>query len=206
MNGQFLVATLAIALAGCAAGFLRHNFHPARIYMGDAGSLFLGFLLAVLALRLRTHMATRITFLVPIVILGVALFDTALVTANRLIHRRSPISGGRDHTSHRLVFVGIPVPVSVSIIYAGAVALGWLGVVMARVDRTTGIILMSLVLLIALFVGVLLSLVPVYETSRRRRLIIQDVTGHDRAGEVTAALGEPATIQGRSELGVVRSG
>jgi UDP-GlcNAc:undecaprenyl-phosphate GlcNAc-1-phosphate transferase len=183
--------------------------------MGDAGSLFIGFLLAVLALRLRTQMATRITFLVPIVILGVALFDTALVTANRLIHRRSPISGGRDHTSHRLVFVGIPVPVSVSLIYTGAVALAWLGVVMARIDRATSFILAGLVVVIALFLGVLLSLVPVYETSHRRRLMIQDVTTEEPADqlrtlepahEVTAPVDQPVALRGRSDLDVAKSG
>jgi UDP-GlcNAc:undecaprenyl-phosphate GlcNAc-1-phosphate transferase len=205
LNGQFLVATLAIALAGCAAGFLRHNFHPARIYMGDAGSLFIGFLLSVLALRLRTHMATRITFLVPVVILGVALFDTALVVTNRLIHRRSPISGGRDHSSHRLTFVGIPVPMSVSIIYAAAVALGWLGIVMSRIDRTTGFILMGLVLVIAVFFGVVLSLVPVYETSRRRRLVIQEVPPPEPPHEVTARLEQPVALSGLSEVDVRRT-
>ena len=178
-NGQFLVATLAIALAGCAAGFLRHNFHPARIYMGDSGSLFLGFLLAVIGLKLRFDGPTEVTFFVPILVLGVALFDTTLVTATRLIHRRSPFLGGRDHTSHRLVFVGLPVPVAVSLIYAVAVSLGWLGLIMSRVDRGTGFLLMALVLTVGAFLGVLLAVVPVYETSRRRHLMIQEVDRHE---------------------------
>ncbi|HVE47452.1 MAG TPA: MraY family glycosyltransferase [Acidimicrobiales bacterium] len=180
LNGQFLVATLAIALAGVATGFLRHNFQPARIYMGDAGSLFLGFLLAVLSLKLRTRIVTRTTFLVPMVILGVALFDTTLVTVTRLIHHRSPMMGGRDHTSHRLVHVGIPVRATVGLIYAACVALGWLGLVMSRLDRSTSFILMGLVLAVALFLGVLLALVPVYDTSRRRHLAIREVTPEER--------------------------
>ena len=179
LNGQFLVAVLALALVGCAAGFLRHNFHPARIYMGDAGSLFLGFLLAVLCLRLRTNPDTRITIFVPILILGVALFDTGLVTATRLLHRRSPLSGGRDHTSHRLVFVGIPVPAAVSLIYGVAAGLGWMSVVVARIDRTSMLVLVGLVGAVALFAGVLLSMVPVYETSRRRRVVLQEVRRHE---------------------------
>jgi UDP-GlcNAc:undecaprenyl-phosphate GlcNAc-1-phosphate transferase len=179
LNGQFLVAVMALALVGCAAGFLRHNFHPARIYMGDAGALFLGFMLAVLCLRLRTSPATRITFFVPVLILGVALFDTTLVTVTRLLNHRSPLSGGRDHTSHRLVFVGIPVPAAVSLIYGVAAALGWLAIVMVRVDRPTSFILMGLVVGVALFVGVLLGMVPVYETSRRRRYMISEVVSHE---------------------------
>ncbi|HET6963700.1 MAG TPA: MraY family glycosyltransferase [Acidimicrobiales bacterium] len=179
LNGQFLVAVMSLALVGCAAGFLRHNFHPARIYMGDAGSLFLGFLLAVLCMRLRTNPSTRITIFVPILILGVALFDTALVTIARLLHRRSPLSGGRDHTSHRLVFVGVPVPVAVSLIYAVAAGLGWLSIVVARIDRTSMLVLVGLVGAVALFVGTLLGMVPVYETSRRRRFVLQEVRRHE---------------------------
>jgi UDP-GlcNAc:undecaprenyl-phosphate/decaprenyl-phosphate GlcNAc-1-phosphate transferase len=173
-NGQFLVATLAIALAGCAGGFLRSNFYPAKIYMGDAGSLFVGFMLAVIGLKLRFGGPTEITFFVPILVLGVPLFDTALVLVNRIIHRRNPMSGGRDHVSHRLVFVGLPVPAAVGLIYGGAVSLGWLAFVMANVGRRTGFLLMAWVLTISAFLGVLASLVPVYETSRRRHLMIRE--------------------------------
>jgi UDP-GlcNAc:undecaprenyl-phosphate GlcNAc-1-phosphate transferase len=74
-RGQFLVAALSVALAGCAVGFLRHNFHPARIYMGDAGSLFLGFLLAVIATRIDLVATPPLVALfVPLLVLGVALF------------------------------------------------------------------------------------------------------------------------------------
>lgn len=181
-NGQYLVGALAAAVSGCAFGFLRHNFHPAQIYMGDAGSLFLGFLLAFLGIRLRFEGPTEVTFFVPILVLGVAIFDTTIVTVNRLLHRRSPLAGGRDHVSHRLVFIGIPVPAAVSLIYAGAVATGWLGLIMSRVDLSTGLLLMSWILSVAAFMGVLLSLVPVYENSSRRRLMLQEVRDHEPEG------------------------
>lgn len=175
-NGQFLVATLAIALAGCAAGFLRSNFHPARIYMGDAGSLFLGFMLATLSLKLRFPIAPRVVGLgVPVVLLAIPLFDTVLVTINRLYHHRSPLSGGRDHTSHRLVFVGIPVPVSVTLIYLLATSAGCLAVVLSRVDRNTALLLLGWLSIVGLLLGGLLSLVPVYDTSTRRHLVLQEV-------------------------------
>jgi UDP-GlcNAc:undecaprenyl-phosphate/decaprenyl-phosphate GlcNAc-1-phosphate transferase len=179
LNGQFLVATLAIALAGCAVGFLKHNFHPAKIYMGDAGSLFLGFLLAVLGMRLRFDAPTQVTFMVPILVLGVAMFDTTLVVITRLLHGRHPMEGGRDHTSHRLVFVGIPVPAAVSLIYMAGISLGWLAVVMSRLDRGSGYLLMGLVLTLGLFAGTLLGLVPVYENSKRKRMMLQEVGLHD---------------------------
>jgi UDP-GlcNAc:undecaprenyl-phosphate GlcNAc-1-phosphate transferase len=172
-NGQFLVASLAAGLAGCALGFLRSNFHPARIYMGDAGSLFLGFLLAYLGLKLRFDGPTSATFLVPIVVLGVAVFDTTMVSISRLLHHRSPFQGGRDHTSHRLVKVGIPVPAAVSLIYLAAIALGWLALVMSRIDRQSAYLLAGLIATVSVFAGLLLGHVPVYESSRRRHFAFQ---------------------------------
>ena len=179
MNGQILVAALAIALSGCALGFLRHNFHPARIYMGDAGSLFLGFLLAAIGMKLRFDGPVRVTFLVPILVLGIPIFDTLLVVTTRLIHRLSPFVGGRDHLSHRLVFVGIPVRPAVSLIYMGGVALGWLALAVARVDRITAYMIVGLVLVITFFLGTLLALVPVYESSRRRKMMLVAVEEHE---------------------------
>jgi UDP-GlcNAc:undecaprenyl-phosphate GlcNAc-1-phosphate transferase len=175
VNGQYLVATLAIALCGCAAGFLIHNFHPARIYMGDAGALFLGFLLATLGVKLRFDGDNDVTFFVPIAVLGIAIFDTTLVTITRVLHRRNPLRGGRDHTSHRLVFMGIPVPVAVGLIYGAAAAVGMFGLILSRVDRVSGFLLMGVLLAGAVFLGVLLGAVPVYETSRRRHLAMREV-------------------------------
>lgn len=178
-NGQFLVATLAIALAGCALGFLRDNFPPARIYMGDAGSLFLGFMLAVLGIKLRFDGPTQVTFFVPILVLGVPLFDTVLVTVNRLLHGRNPMLGGRDHTSHRLVFVGVPVTATVLLVYVGALSLGCLAAVMSNIDRGPAYLLMGWMLSVAVFFGVLLSRIPVYASSRRRHLMLQEVRPHE---------------------------
>ena len=163
VNGQFLVAALSAALTGCALGFLRHNFAPARIYMGDAGSLYLGFLLAYLGLKLRFDASDDVTFLVPILVLAVPIFDTVLVTASRLLNRRSPLSGGRDHTSHRLVHVGLPVPAAVGTIYVAAVSLGVIALVVSRVDRTSAYVLAGLVLALGVLTLVVLGRVPVYE-------------------------------------------
>ncbi len=187
VNGQFLVAALAVALAGCAVGFLRHNFHPARIYMGDSGSLFLGFVLAYLGVKLRFDGPTEVTFLVPILVLGVAIFDTTLVTVCRLLVGRSPFKGGLDHPSHRLVFIGIPVRAAVSLLYGAAVGLGVLGLVVSRIDQASAYMLAGLVVGAALFLAVLLARVPVYrvegvaaETSR------PEVPERNRQAEVGA--------------------
>jgi UDP-GlcNAc:undecaprenyl-phosphate GlcNAc-1-phosphate transferase len=180
IHGQYLVAALAAATAGCAAGFLRHNFHPARIYMGDAGSLFLGYLLAVLGLKITlTGTPSVVAAFVPILILGVPIFDTTLVTWQRLMHRRNPMNGGQDHTSHRLVWVGVPVPVAVCLLYAAGVCLGWLAILLARLDSTSGLLLVSFVFAVGAFLLGLLAAVPVYENSRQRRSMLRVVREHD---------------------------
>ena len=166
-NGQHLVAALSAALAGCAIGFLRSNFFPARIYMGDAGAYFFGFMVAYLGLKVQfLSSPSNNTFLVPILIVSVVIFDTSLVVCTRLYHGISPMRGGKDHTSHRLVRVGLPVPVAVGLIYVAAVAVGVIAFVVARIDDTSGWILAIFVGVVMVAFGGLLALVPVYDSSR----------------------------------------
>ncbi len=157
-HGEFLVAALAIALAGCAAGFLRHNFHPASIYMGDAGSLFLGFLIATLSLKLRDTPATRVDMAALAALVWVALLDTSLVVVTRVLSRTSPFTGGQDHTSHRLVKLGLPVKGAVGVIYAVTAALAGVGVYLSVVAGGSGVGTIALIAEAAggiLFIGLL---------------------------------------------------
>lgn len=175
-NGQFLVAALAISLAGCAAGFLRHNFHPARIYMGDGGALFLGFLIAYLGIKLRFSDSVSGAFLVPVVICILPITDTTLVTLSRLATGRSPFQGGQDHVSHRMVQSGIPVPVSVGLTYFASISAGVLAYVISRVDQTSAWVIFGLVVATAVAAVLLLALVPVYPNSRLRHFVIREQT------------------------------
>src|SRR5579872_1946195 len=99
LNGQTLVTTLAAALLGAATGFLRWNFKPAKIFMGDGGAMFLGFLMATLGLKLRIGQADHLAgWLVPVLILGVTIFDTTLVTISRSRRGLLPFTTpGKDH-------------------------------------------------------------------------------------------------------------
>ena len=174
-NGQYLVGALAVAVAGCAIGFLRHNFHPARIYMGDAGALFFGFMIAYLAIKLQLPQPQGATFLVPIIICSVAVLDTSLVTVTRLLHRISPFQGGRDHLSHRLVKVGLPVPVAVAVIYGAGASVGVIAWVIARSDLTSAWVLAGLIIALLGGAGVLLGRVPVYDSSDRPHYKLTEV-------------------------------
>jgi UDP-GlcNAc:undecaprenyl-phosphate GlcNAc-1-phosphate transferase len=161
-NGQFLVAALAIGLAGCAAGFLRHNFHPARIYMGDGGALFIGFLVAYVGIKLRFEGGRLLGAMVPILACSAAVFDTTLVTIARLAARRSPFRGGQDHVSHRLVSLGLRVPVAVGTIYGAAVGVGVLVYVISNSEPTSSWVLIGLIVVTLVISGGFLLTVPVY--------------------------------------------
>ncbi|MCL4868012.1 MAG: undecaprenyl/decaprenyl-phosphate alpha-N-acetylglucosaminyl 1-phosphate transferase [Anaerolineae bacterium] len=118
LNGQFLVAGLAAAVLGACLGFLRYNFKPAQIFMGDVGALFLGFLLAILGMQLRfPENSNAVTWMVPVLIMGVPIFDMSLVTFSRLRRGISPLTAGKDHTSHRLVDRGFSQREAVLILY-----------------------------------------------------------------------------------------
>jgi UDP-GlcNAc:undecaprenyl-phosphate GlcNAc-1-phosphate transferase len=173
-NGQFLVAALAIGLAGCAAGFLRHNFHPAGIYMGDGGALFLGFLVAYLGIKLRFEGSVSESFLIPVLACAVPILDTTLVTFSRVATGRSPFQGGQDHVSHRLVVSGLPVPVAVGLTYLASASIGVLCFVISRVDPASAWILAILIAVTLFSGGVLLAMVPVYPESRRRHFAIEE--------------------------------
>src|SRR5713226_7499750 len=109
LNGQTLVTTLAAAVLGAAAGFLRWNFKPAKIFMGDGGAMFLGFLMATLGLKSRLEHANPLSsWLAPILILGVTIFDTTLVTISRSRRGLLPFAApGKDHAAHRLSNLGL---------------------------------------------------------------------------------------------------
>jgi len=127
LNGQTLVATLAASVLGASAGFLRWNFKPAKIFMGDGGAMFLGFLMATLALKLRLdHASSLATWLAPALILGATIFDTTLVTISRARRGLLPFATpGKDHSAHRLANLGLGQRGAVLTIYlVGAISGG----------------------------------------------------------------------------------
>jgi UDP-GlcNAc:undecaprenyl-phosphate GlcNAc-1-phosphate transferase len=132
LEGQWLVGTLAAVTAGACLGYLVYNWHPASIFMGDAGSLFLGFMVGVIALRLRTDVEPFASVVAVVLLVAAALFDTTLVVLSRVWSRRSILVGGTDHTSHRLVRMGL-APSTVTLAMAAAAALtAGLGVAVSR--------------------------------------------------------------------------
>lgn len=136
LEGQMLVGSLAATVVGAAAGFLVYNWHPARIFLGDAGSLFLGFLVSAVALKLSFPVGHQASTVAIGLIAAPAIFDTTLVVLSRVLRHQPIYIGGTDHTSHRLARLGLQTR-SIAVLLAGvaggcgvlgvAVGRGWLG-------------------------------------------------------------------------------
>ncbi len=143
LNGQFLVAGLAAGVFGACLGFLRHNFQPAKIFMGDAGALMLGFILAILALEINfPENSNFVTWMVPLFLLGVTLFDLALVVYARLRRGVNPLTtAGKDHTGHRLVNMGFSQREAVMILYIFSGTLGMVAIFITQASVVEGYII-----------------------------------------------------------------
>jgi hypothetical protein len=131
LNGQVLVASLAAALLGACLGFLFYNFQPAVSFMGDTGSMLLGIALAVLGIKLTfPDIPHSQTWLVPVFVLGVPAFDTLLVVVSRVRRGKPWWQGGIDHTSHRMVQLGLSHRRTTIALYLATAILGLLAAVM----------------------------------------------------------------------------
>jgi UDP-GlcNAc:undecaprenyl-phosphate GlcNAc-1-phosphate transferase len=151
-NGQYLVGGLSAALLGASIGFLVYNFNPATIFMGDTGSLFLGFMLASAGIKLRFPDNTDvITWMVPVIVLGVPIFDTTLVVFSRIRRGMSPATPGKDHTSHRLVRIGFTQREAVMLLYLISGMLGMVAVFVTQADLVEAYLLGGSVFLAGLW-------------------------------------------------------
>jgi UDP-GlcNAc:undecaprenyl-phosphate/decaprenyl-phosphate GlcNAc-1-phosphate transferase len=149
LSGQTLVATLAAAVLGAAAGFLRWNFKPAKIFMGDGGAMFLGFLMATLALKLRIDYATPLAnVLAPLLILSTTIFDTTLVTISRSRRGLLPFATpGKDHSAHRLANLGFGQRGAVLTMYSVGAISGGAAVLVTYISTLSATILAGSVLI-----------------------------------------------------------
>jgi UDP-GlcNAc:undecaprenyl-phosphate GlcNAc-1-phosphate transferase len=153
MSGQYLVGALAAALLGACIGFLVYNLNPASIFMGDAGSLFLGFMLASVGIKLRfPENVDFVTWMIPVIVLGLPIFDTTLVFISRLRRGLNPLTTpGKDHISHRLVKLGYTRREAVLTLYLVGAVLGVVAMYLTQATVTEGYVVGGLVLAAGLY-------------------------------------------------------
>ncbi len=121
---DYLIMALSISLTGATVGFLRYNFNPAKIFMGDTGSLFLGFTLAVLSIKGSHKSATTVALLIPIIVLGLPIIDTLLAIKRRISKRKNIFRADNEHIHHKLIKTGLSQKKTVLILYGVSLLLG----------------------------------------------------------------------------------
>ncbi len=132
IHGMYAVALAMLAIAGGALGFLPFNFHPAKIFMGDGGSLFLGFMLAAFSIMGPVKGATIFATLVPVLVLGIPIFDTAFAILRRLINKRPIMEADKGHLHHRMMAVGLGQKRTVLMIYGISAVMGIAAILFSR--------------------------------------------------------------------------
>lgn len=119
-----LVMTLSMSLAGATVGFLRYNFNPAKIFMGDSGSLFLGFTLACISIKGSHKSATTVAFLIPVIAMGLPIADTLLAIVRRFLNGKNIFRADNEHIHHKLIKIGLSQRHAVLILYIVSICLG----------------------------------------------------------------------------------
>jgi len=116
--GKGMILSIALIVLGSTIGFLFYNFHPAKIFMGDTGALFLGYIISILSLLGLYKSVTLFSFVVPIIILGVPIFDTTFAIIRRIVNKQSIVAPDKSHLHHRLLALGLSHRNTVLVIYA----------------------------------------------------------------------------------------
>lgn len=142
------VAIILAALLGGCLGFLPYNFNPAKIFMGDTGSTFLGFILACLSIQGMFKLYAIISFAVPFLILGIPIFDICFAIIRRLAKHQNPMKADRGHIHHRLIDMGFSQKQAVAITYMLTAMLGLAAVVLTSSGETKALILIGAVIVV----------------------------------------------------------
>jgi UDP-GlcNAc:undecaprenyl-phosphate GlcNAc-1-phosphate transferase len=163
-DGSSQVVSVSLLLIGASAAFLIYNFRPASIFMGDCGSLLIGFALSMLCLHPVTRPLhfTASLYAFPVLLLMVPIFDTTMVTFIRLLSGRKPSTGGRDHTSHRLVLMGFSETGAVLFLYGTAILSGLAAVFVQQHDSLAAPTVIIPLALSVILMGIYLAQIRVY--------------------------------------------
>jgi UDP-GlcNAc:undecaprenyl-phosphate GlcNAc-1-phosphate transferase len=164
MQGRWELAVVSLVIAGTCLGFLRYNFNPASIFMGDCGSMFLGFTIGALSIAGTYQHASNlaVTMAVPVLIVAIPIFDTMLVTVMRKLTGRAVSQGGKDHISHRLVILGLSEKQAVLLLYLLSLITGIIAIIYPHFNFYVIIVVGALVLVGLFSLGIFLGDAKVY--------------------------------------------
>jgi UDP-GlcNAc:undecaprenyl-phosphate GlcNAc-1-phosphate transferase len=157
-NDKLMILTFCLIIMGATIAFLFYNFHPAKIFMGDTGALFLGYSIAVLSLLGAYKSVTLFSVVIPIIILGVPVFDTLTAVMRRIVNKRPISSPDREHLHHRLIDLGLSQRATVLLIYAFGLLFSSAAILLSKATMWNTVIIISVLLIvlevIAEFLGI----------------------------------------------------
>ncbi|MEI4829927.1 MraY family glycosyltransferase [Bacillus sp. FJAT-53711] len=157
--GSALILPLALIALASTIGFLFYNFHPAKIFMGDTGALFLGYCIAVLSLLGLYKSVTLFSFIVPIIILGVPIFDTTFAIIRRIVNKKPISAPDKSHLHHRLLALGFSHRTTVLIIYAFGIFFSVNAIIFSSATLWLSIVLLFVLILVTEIVAEIIGLV-----------------------------------------------
>ena len=158
-SGQLLMASMAMILIGATLGFLRYNFHPAKIFMGDTGSMFLGYNLAVFAVLGVTKSFTALSLVTPILVLAIPILDTLFAIIRRKMNHKPIFKPDKHHLHHCLLNYGFSHRDTVLIIYAVSAVLALCGLIMTYLSSTQGICLLTVISIIIIYAAIKIGVI-----------------------------------------------
>ncbi len=170
-NGDLRFLPIALVVTGSIAGFLVFNFSPATIFMGDSGSLFLGFMLATYTLTGTSHENPMVALVIPILAVGFPLLDTSVAFIRRILNGQSPFAPDKDHIHHRLITrFKMTVPGAVLLLYVLNATLGLMAIMLVMVDARYFALIVGVAVVM---LGVLLRKLGYLSISEGRRLVVR---------------------------------
>jgi UDP-GlcNAc:undecaprenyl-phosphate GlcNAc-1-phosphate transferase len=171
-DSQLLVVALCVILIGSTLGFLVHNFYPAKIFMGDTGALFLGYSISIISMLGLFKNITLFSFIIPIIVLAVPIFDTVFAIIRRLLNKRSIAAPDKLHLHYCLVDLGFSHRAAVLVIYFFSACFGFSAIIFSNATLWISLLLMIILLLALQFIAEVVGLIgknrkPLINTFRR---------------------------------------
>ncbi|WHE07009.1 MraY family glycosyltransferase [Thermoanaerobacterium thermosaccharolyticum] len=151
LNGRYATALITAAVTGAALGFLPYNFNPAKIFMGDTGAMFLGFILSAVSIQGAVKSAAAIAIAVPILALGVPVFDTAFAIIRRIANKKPIMEADKGHLHHRLLALGLTQKQAVFVMYGVSLFLGLSAILISFTNGAKGYIILIIAILAILW-------------------------------------------------------
>ena len=180
VRGEAIMALFAAALSGGVVGFLFYNFNPASIFMGDTGSMFLGFVLAASSIWTNQKSSTAVALIVPVVALGLPIADTVLAIARRALHGRPLFSADKEHIHHRLLALGLSQRQAVMVLYGACTLLGLSALVLSYANSAQTALVLSALSVVGFFavrkLGVLQRPGPAPQPARTARAAVRELS------------------------------